>query len=413
MRWLRTVLLRWRGLFSNRGDLGGVPDFLDVAHSSIFREVLRFLSEVRHGDHSLLILKFSYSSCDAYSSSQEHLNVGFQNSFAASSCIGYDGERLPTVPRPISMPVERVMNETPELSTNNGETTGVNVPTSNSFECLGGDNPDGEPNVGGAAPTSHDPPGERRPCGVAPAEFLTQDGYTLVTYRSERKLKKPTDRIDKLYTVLFHPSLESRPFEATQRSKISKEIRSAFSKTAVTNIRLNTSKNILAVDTPYIETRDRLLLIRNLVRIPVRSFPATPTNASVGTVHGMAGEHSLQVIRTQVEAKGTILDIAPTLLLWQPTPSSLGFRSPQMIAAVSQFPSGARCCASSCLLGSSEKGCGTSAVHVRSLGEFRGAIQAEIRAALTSLIPRIVAELKSMIITTIPGLHAPTLDTEG
>lgn len=215
-----------------------------------------------------------------------------------------------SVSRPIPIPVERVMNETPELSTNNGERTGVNVPTSNSFECLRGNNPDGEPSVGTAAPTSHDSPGERRPCGVAPAEFLTQDGYTLVTYRSERKLKKPTDQIDKLYTVLFHPSLESRPFEATQRSKISKEIRSAFSKTAVTNIRLNPSKNILAVDTPYIETRDRLLLVRNLVRIPVRSFPATPTNASVGTVHGMAGEHSLQVIRTMVEAKGTILDIA-------------------------------------------------------------------------------------------------------
>ncbi|KAM7311217.1 hypothetical protein ISCGN_008124 [Ixodes scapularis] len=91
LRWRRTVLLRWRGFFSNRGDFGGVPKFLDVAHSCTFREVLRFLSEVRHEDHSAPILKFSYSSCDAYSSSQEQLKVAFKNNFAAGSCIGTTG----------------------------------------------------------------------------------------------------------------------------------------------------------------------------------------------------------------------------------------------------------------------------------------------------------------------------------
>ena len=91
LRWRRTVLLRWRGFVSNRGDFGGVSEFLDVAHGCTFREVLRFLSDVRHEDHGAPILKFSYSSCDAYSSSQEQLKVAFQDNFAAGSCIGHDG----------------------------------------------------------------------------------------------------------------------------------------------------------------------------------------------------------------------------------------------------------------------------------------------------------------------------------
>lgn len=56
-----------------------------MAHSDIFQGVLRFLSEVRHEDRSAPILKFSYFSCDAYSFSQEQLNVAFQNNFSAGS----------------------------------------------------------------------------------------------------------------------------------------------------------------------------------------------------------------------------------------------------------------------------------------------------------------------------------------
>ena len=84
-------VLRWRGFVSNCGDFGGVSEFLDVAHGCTFREVLRFISEVRHEDHSPPILKFGHSSCDAYSSSQKQLKVAFQDNFAAVSCIGHDG----------------------------------------------------------------------------------------------------------------------------------------------------------------------------------------------------------------------------------------------------------------------------------------------------------------------------------
>lgn len=128
--------------------------------------------------------------------------------------------------------------------------------------------------------------------------------------------------------MLFKPLLESCPFKATQQSKISKEIGSGFSKTAIINIRLNHSKNILEDDIPYTETRDRLLLlIRKLVQIPVHYFPATLTNASMGTVHGIACKHLLQVIQTKVKARGTILDIPHR---GQGTSISIFFEGPNM-----------------------------------------------------------------------------------
>ncbi|KAG0422305.1 hypothetical protein HPB47_001851, partial [Ixodes persulcatus] len=46
--------------------------------------------QVRHKNHSVPILKFSYPYCDAYFSSQEQLKVTFQNNFAAGSCLGHD-----------------------------------------------------------------------------------------------------------------------------------------------------------------------------------------------------------------------------------------------------------------------------------------------------------------------------------
>lgn len=127
--------------------------------------------------------------------------------------------------------------------------------------------------------------------------------------------------------MLFKPLLESRPFKATQQSDISKEIGSGFSKTAIINIRLNHSKNILEGDIPYTETRDRLLLIRKLVQILVHYFPATLTNASMGTVHGIACEHLLQVIQTKVKARGTILDIPHR---GQGTSISISFEGPNL-----------------------------------------------------------------------------------
>lgn len=129
--------------------------------------------------------------------------------------------------------------------------------------------------------------------------------------------------------MLFKPLLESRPFKATQQSDISKEIGSGFSKTAIINIHptSNPLENILEDDIPYTEKRDRLLLIRKLVQIPEHYFPVTLTNASVGTVHGIACEHLLQVIQTKVKARGTILDIPHRE---QGTSISIFFEGPNM-----------------------------------------------------------------------------------
>ncbi|KAG0411913.1 hypothetical protein HPB47_010939 [Ixodes persulcatus] len=191
------------------------------------------------------------------------------------------------VSRPIPMPVERVMNETPELSTNNGETTGVNVPTLNSFECLGGDNPDGEPNVERAAPTSHDLPGQETP---------SRDAELSVGHKSTTHTRCRSEAVSQ--------------------------------------------------------------------RRGVRSFS------------GRGGTW----IRGDMDTR--------------------------------EHPSSSNCGRNRQLMRCSRGDSGMPRREMRCRSVPSPTIQAEIRAALTALVPRIVAALKSMITTTIPGLHAPTLDTE-
>ncbi|KAG0422181.1 hypothetical protein HPB47_001977 [Ixodes persulcatus] len=234
---------------------------------------------------------------------------------------------------PIRMPVERVMNETPELSTNHGETTGVNVPTSNSFECLGG--------------------------GTIPTGSLTsEEQQQPVMIRQVRKHQAGT---------------QSSP---------------------------------LATNPP-----PPLCAAVQLCRSAGERDPSRDTGAP-GFVETwiLGGTHHRQTAAAIVNSCGAAEEMAgcpdercaADPCRHPPTPTSLGSRSPQMIAAV---PLPVRLRRTLLLLFLSSRLFREGMRHQR-------AIQAEIRAALTALVPRIVAELKSMIVTTISGLHAPTLDTE-
>ncbi|CAN7943179.1 unnamed protein product [Ixodes pacificus] len=206
---------------------------------------------------------------------------------------------------------ERMMNEVPEPSTDIGRTSGLHILTSNSFHYLGQDaSEEEEPTTERTARTKHTSPGERQPSKRAPADFLTQDDFTLVSHRQSQKATKISEnQTERLHTVLFRPSLAKMQLEPSNKSKIIQEIRSRFSRYVIPNIRLNPTRNIIAVDTHYVETRDKLLLITKLDEIEVYAFPATPANASVGTVHQIIGEHSLQVVRTLLQSRHTILDI--------------------------------------------------------------------------------------------------------
>ncbi|CAN8016092.1 unnamed protein product [Ixodes persulcatus] len=206
---------------------------------------------------------------------------------------------------------EGTMNEVPEPSTDIGRTSGPHILTSNSFHYLGQDaSEEEEPTIERTAPTKHTSPGERQPSKRAPADFLTQDGFTLVSHhQSQRATKTSENQTERLHTVLFRSSLAKIQLEPSDKSKITQEIRSRFNRYVIPNIRLNPTKNIIAVDTPYVETRDKLLLITKLDEIEVYAFPATPANASVGPVHQIIGEHSLQVVRTLLQSRHTILDI--------------------------------------------------------------------------------------------------------
>lgn len=207
--------------------------------------------------------------------------------------------------RSIAMRPERTTNEVPEPSTDIGRTSGPHILSSNSFHYLAS-----EEAIEITAPTKHTSPGEREPSKRAPADFLTQDGFRLVSYRqSQRAIETSENQRERLYTVLFRPSLAKVQLQPSNKSKITQEIRSRFNRYVIPNIRLNPTKNIIAVDTPYVETRDKLLLITKLDKIEVYAFPAIPENASVGTVHQIIGEQSLQAVRTLLQSRHTILDI--------------------------------------------------------------------------------------------------------
>ncbi|KAH7943491.1 hypothetical protein HPB52_009095 [Rhipicephalus sanguineus] len=89
-------------------------------------------------------------------------------------------------------------------------------------------------------------------------------------------------------TVLFRRANAGASFHCTSRLAIAQAL-SALP--GVKEVRVNTKKNIVAVDTSTAEWLDRLLATSELARIPVTARPPADRSQSSGVVQGVDGDY--------------------------------------------------------------------------------------------------------------------------